>query len=45
MRLYTLIEDGKKSSKEAKEIAKVLNGYVLPGNDPILKLLDLMKDA
>ena len=45
MHLYTLIEEGKKSSKEAKDIANILNGYVLPGKDPILKLLDMMKDA
>lgn len=45
MRLYTLIENGQKGSQEAKCLYRKLKSYQLPGNDPLLTLLNMMKDA
>lgn len=45
MQLYSLISEGKKDTQEARLLASRLNEYKLPGNDPLLQLLDMMKDA
>lgn len=38
---YRLISDGKKSSHEAKTLYTRLSQYVLPGDDPLLKLIKM----
>lgn len=44
MELYSLISNGKKNSNRAKQLHLQLKTYVLPGNDPLLRLIKMMED-
>ena len=41
MNFYKLISDGKKNTMEAKQLYSKLSQYVLPGDDPLLKLIKM----
>lgn len=45
MKLYQMISEGKKDSKDAKTIAEHLRIFILPGGDPLLNLLKMMDNA
>lgn len=44
MELYSLISNGKKNSDKAKQLHLHLKTYVLPGNDPLLRLIKMMEN-